>query len=77
MTCVLDSLEDTLATPLLLVTVAELDSLVGSGRGTRWDDGTVKTRLSDEVLKSVSACLFRLSWSCIHTTSTVGLPRES
>ena len=76
-TCVLDSLEDTLATPLLLVTIAELDSLVGTSRGTRWDNGAVKTGLGDEVLEWVSTCFLRSASNIVLTTSTVGLPRES
>lgn len=58
-TCILDGLENTLATPLRLVAITELDSLVGTGRGTRWNDGAVKTGLGDEVLVSVSDLVLR------------------
>jgi hypothetical protein len=46
---VANGLEDTLSTPLGLVTVAELDSLVLTGRGTGGDDGTVKASLGDDI----------------------------
>ena len=49
-----DGLEDTLATPLGLVTIAELAGLVGAGRSTGGDDGTVKTGLGDYIGSKVS-----------------------
>lgn len=51
-------MKNTLATPLRLVAVAEFDSLVGTGGGTRWDNGAVKTGLGNEVLVSVSELVF-------------------
>lgn len=44
-----DSLGDTLAAPLGLVSIAEFASLVGASRGTGGDDGTVKAGLGDNV----------------------------
>jgi hypothetical protein len=44
-----NGLEDTLAAPLALVTIAELASLVGTGRGTGGDDGAVKASLGDNI----------------------------
>ena len=44
-----DSLGDTLATPLGLVTIAEFAGLVGAGGGTRGDNGTVEAGLGDNV----------------------------
>lgn len=46
---VVDSLVDTLAHPLGLVTVTELDSLVDTGGGTRGDGGAEETLLGGEV----------------------------
>lgn len=46
---VLDGLEDTLATPLGLVTITELASLVLAGRGTGGDNGAVEASLGDNV----------------------------
>jgi hypothetical protein len=39
----------TLASPLALVTITELASLVGTGRGTGRNDGAVQTSLGDNV----------------------------
>lgn len=44
-----NGLGDTLATPLALVSIAELASLVGAGGGTGGDDGAVKASLGDNV----------------------------
>jgi hypothetical protein len=44
-----NSLGHTLTTPLGLVSITELASLVGAGRGTGGDDGTVQTGLGDNV----------------------------
>jgi hypothetical protein len=44
-----DSLGDTLATPLGLVTIAEFAGLVGASRGTGGNDGAVEAGLGDNV----------------------------
>lgn len=44
-----NGLGDTLTTPLALVTIAELASLVGTGGSTGGDDGAVKASLGDDV----------------------------
>ena len=44
-----DGLGDALATPLGLVSITELASLMGSGGSTGWHDGAVQARLADEV----------------------------
>jgi hypothetical protein len=46
-----DSLGDTLAAPLGLVAITELAGLVGTGRGTGGDDGTVETGLGDYIVQ--------------------------
>ena len=44
-----NSLGHTLTTPLALVTIAELASLVGAGGGTGGDDGAVEASLGDDI----------------------------
>jgi hypothetical protein len=49
-----DGLEDTLAAPLGLVAITELAGLVGAGRSTGGNDGTVETGLGDYIVPKVS-----------------------
>lgn len=47
---VVDGLQDTLSSPLGLVTITELNSLVLTGGSTGWDNGTVEaSRVGDEI----------------------------
>ena len=59
-----NGLGDTLATPLALVTIAELASLVGAGGGAGGDDGAVKASLGDDVDLDGGVTLKMKSASC-------------
>jgi hypothetical protein len=76
-----DGLKDTLAAPLGLVAITELAGLVGTGRSTGGNDGTVETGLGDyivpKVSQEVSKQMKKLSGYGPRSTSTVGCPRES